>query len=78
MTIVDDAKAVQDDLVRLRRDLHRAPEVGLELPSTQERVMEALQGLPLEVSTGRGLSSVIAVLRGQAASDAAARSAPGS
>src|SRR4051794_6488703 len=69
MTIVDDAKAVQDDLVRLRRDLHRAPEVGLDLPRTQERVLEALQGLPLEVSTGQGLSSVTAILRGQAAPD---------
>jgi len=69
MTIVDDAKAVQDDLVRLRRDLHHAPEVGLDLPRTQERVLEALQGLPLEVSTGRGLSSVTAVLRGHAGPD---------
>jgi amidohydrolase len=66
MTIVDDAKAVQDDLVQLRRELHREPEVGLRLPRTQERVLEALQGLPLETSTGDGLSSVTAVLRGQA------------
>ena len=66
MSIVDDARAVLDDLVELRRRLHREPEVGLQLPRTQERVLEALQGLPVEVSTGRGLSSVTAVLRGQA------------
>jgi hippurate hydrolase len=55
---------MQDDLVHLRRTLHREPEVGLQLPRTQERVLSALQGLPLEISTGDSLSSVTAVLRG--------------
>jgi amidohydrolase len=55
---------LQDDLVRLRRDLHREPELGLELPRTQERVLAALDGLPLEIGLGRSLSSVTAVLRG--------------
>src|SRR5437879_11316230 len=55
---------IQDDLVRLRRDLHREPELGLELPRTQEKVLAALDGLPLEVTIGSKLSSVTAVLRG--------------
>jgi amidohydrolase len=55
---------LQDDLVRLRCDLHREPEVGLDLPRTQEKVLAALDGLPLEVTTGTALSSVTAVLRG--------------
>jgi amidohydrolase len=52
------------DLVSLRRALHQEPEIGLDLPRTQEKVLAALAGLPLEVTTGRGLSSVTAVLRG--------------
>jgi hippurate hydrolase len=64
MATIDDARAMQDDLVQLRRSLHRQPEVGLELPRTQEKVLAALQGLPLEISTGSTLSSVTAVLRG--------------
>ncbi|MGW0994259.1 M20 metallopeptidase family protein [Streptomyces sp. NPDC002520] len=64
MPLRDDARAMQDDLVRLRRDLHREPEIGLELPRTQERVLQALDGLPLEISTGGSLDSVTAVLRG--------------
>ncbi|GAB3111722.1 M20 family metallopeptidase [Streptomyces calidiresistens] len=64
MNLRDDARALSDDLIRLRHDLHRTPEVGLDLPRTQERVLAALDGLPLEVSTGEGLSSVTAVLRG--------------
>ncbi|CCH80083.1 putative amidohydrolase [Nostocoides japonicum T1-X7] len=71
--IRDDARSLQDDLVALRRDLHRTPETGLQLPRTQERVLAALAGLPLEVSTGTDTSSVVAVLRGggRAASDTA-------
>jgi amidohydrolase len=66
MAIADLAADVQQDLVRLRRELHRTPELGLALPRTQERVLEALDGLPLEISTGGSLSSVTAVLRGGA------------
>lgn len=55
---------LQDDLVELRRALHREPEIGLDLPRTQEKVLAALDGLPLEITTGQRLSSVTAVLRG--------------
>src|SRR5438128_9019727 len=56
---------MHDELVQLRRTLHRDPELGLELPRTQERVLTELDGLPLEITTGRaGLGSVVAVLRG--------------
>lgn len=58
------AGELQDDLVRLRRDLHREPELGLDLPRTQEKVLAALDRLPLEVTTGAALTSVTAVLRG--------------
>jgi amidohydrolase len=64
MTYTDDAKGLQEDLVRLRRDLHRIPEIGLALPRTQERVLAALDGLPLEITLGAELNSVTAVLRG--------------
>ncbi|MFD4906958.1 M20 metallopeptidase family protein [Kitasatospora purpeofusca] len=64
MSLHDDALGLAPDLVRLRQDLHRFPELGLDLPRTQERVLQALDGLPLEVSLGTGLSSVTAVLRG--------------
>jgi amidohydrolase len=64
MAIADLAADVQDDLVRLRRNLHQIPELGLSLPRTQERVLAALDGLPLEISTGDSLTSVTAVLRG--------------
>lgn len=67
MTLTADATRLGQDLVRLRHALHREPETGLDLPRTQEKVLAALDGLPLEISTGKGLSSVTAVLRGGAA-----------
>lgn len=53
-----------DELVALRRRFHQIPEVGLMLPDTQALVLESLSGLPLEITLGRQLSSVTAVLRG--------------
>lgn len=64
MSLTEDARALHDDLIRLRRALHAEPEIGLHLPRTQERVLTALDDLPLEIVTGAGLSSVTAVLRG--------------
>jgi amidohydrolase len=67
MTIAADAKELQGDIVRLRHDLHREPEIGLQLPRTQERVLKALDGLPYEITLGKETTSVTAVLRGGAA-----------
>ncbi|MFK0039771.1 M20 family metallopeptidase [Paenarthrobacter sp. NPDC090517] len=66
MTIAADAKELQEDIVRLRHDLHREPEIGLQLPRTQEKVLQALDGLPYEISLGKETTSVTAVLRGGA------------
>jgi len=52
------------DLAELRRAIHAEPEIGLDLPGTQRKVLDALAGLPLEISLGESLSSVTAVLRG--------------
>ena len=51
-------------LAELRHAIHREPEIGLDLPMTQAKVLSALGGLPLEITRGQQLSSVTAVLRG--------------
>lgn len=60
--MLDAALAVEDEVVRLRRELHQDPEIGLLLPRTQTRIVDALAGLGLEVSVGVSLSSVVADL----------------
>ncbi|MSS44702.1 amidohydrolase [Cutibacterium sp. WCA-380-WT-3A] len=57
--------AMEDDLVALRHELHGMPELGLHLPRTQARLLRELEGLPLEISTGKELTSITAVLRGR-------------
>src|SRR5699024_12596005 len=56
--------AMVEALQQLRRNLHRHPEIGLELPRTQKTVLNALEGLALEITLGHDLCSVAAVLRG--------------
>ena len=64
--LLDDARALLPEIVELRRDLHRIPEVGLELPLTQERLLRALDGLPLvDVRRGQRIGSVTAVMEGE-------------
>ncbi|WP_399921731.1 M20 family metallopeptidase [Streptomyces kanamyceticus] len=62
---LDEARRFLPDAVALRRSLHARPEIGLHLPTTQRRVLEALDGLGLKVRTGRRLSSVTATLDGR-------------
>lgn len=55
---------VPEELIALRRELHQIPEVGLQLPQTQQLILDKLAGLPLEITTGDAVTSVVAVLRG--------------
>ena len=63
MTVYEEATAISGQIAELRHAIHREPEIGLHLPRTQAKVLAALDGLPLEISPGKELSSVTAVLR---------------
>lgn len=67
MTVLSDSRELTGDISQLRHRLHQEPEIGLHLPRTQEKVLEALSGLPYEISLGTDTTSVTAVLRGTAA-----------
>jgi hippurate hydrolase len=62
--VLDEAGGALDAAIDLRRRIHQAPELGLELPATQAKVLEALDGLPLAITTGTTSSSVVAILDG--------------
>jgi amidohydrolase len=62
--ILEDARTILGDAIELRRRIHRQPERGLTLPRTQAAVLEALEGLGLDVQTGQQTTSVVARLRG--------------
>ena len=73
MTVLSDAQELAGDLTDLRRRLHQEPELGLHLPRTQEKVLEALSGLPYEITLGTDATSVTAVLRGTGGEASAVR-----
>jgi hippurate hydrolase len=62
---LSEAREIQNDLATVRRHIHQEPEIGLDLPKTQAKILAALDGLGLEISTGKSLSSVTAVLHGE-------------
>ena len=63
--LLDEARTLLPEVVRLRRQIHRRPEVGLTLPRTQGAIIDALGDLNLQITTGKELSSVVAVLEGR-------------
>ncbi|MEY3589219.1 MAG: hypothetical protein RJA47_1815 [Actinomycetota bacterium] len=62
--ILEQANDVFDDMVELRRDLHQWPEVSNHLPRTRERVLQSLEGLPLDITLHQNTSGIAAMLTG--------------
>jgi amidohydrolase len=60
------ARDLLPEVVRLRHKIHRRPEVGLTLPHTQTAIIDALADLNLQITKGKQLSSVVAILEGSA------------
>jgi len=56
------AEAQRGATTELRREIHRDPELGLDLPNTQARVLDALTGLDLAITTGTTSTSIVADL----------------
>ena len=64
MTLREEAAVISAEITELRHGIHQEPEIGYHLPRTQQKVLAALDGLPLDITLGRELTSVTAVLRG--------------
>lgn len=62
--ILEQANDVFAEIVDLRRDLHRWPEIGNHLPRTRETVLAALEGLPLDITLHENTSGFAAMLTG--------------
>jgi len=59
-----EATTLYDDMVRVRRDLHRHPELGFQETRTAGIVAETLTGLGVETQTGVGQTGVVGLLEG--------------
>ncbi len=63
-SLLQDARAIADRIVSLRRAIHAEPELGLETPKTRDKVRAELAELPLEWVEGPSTTGTIATLKG--------------
>lgn len=63
-TLAEEALDFQSKAVDLRRSLHEWPEIGNHLPRTREQVLEALEGLPIDITLHETTSGIAATLEG--------------
>ena len=63
--LLEQARALQSRTVALRREIHRHPELGLDLPRTRETVLDSLAGLDLDLALSKETSGIVATLRGE-------------
>ena len=62
----DDAESDLDNIIALRRAIHRDPELGLDCPRTRAKLEAALAGLPLTIRHSQQTSGFVATLDGAA------------
>lgn len=61
--LLKEASQYAKTLSDIRRDLHQIPEFALDLPNTQKRILESIEGLG-EITLGNGLSSIVLHIKG--------------
>jgi len=57
-------KKYEDEVIKIRRDLHKHPEVGFDLDRTSKKVAKKLNQLGFEVKTKIGKSGVVGIIKG--------------
>ncbi|WP_276938090.1 M20 metallopeptidase family protein [Ferrimicrobium acidiphilum] len=62
--LLAEAKALDPQVIELRRAVHAHPELGLDLPVTQALVLAHLETLGIPAVPGDSLSSVVATIEG--------------
>ena len=63
-SLLEDARAIADRIVTLRRAIHAEPELGLDTPKTRDKVRAELADLPLAWREGPSTTGAVAVLKG--------------
>lgn len=63
--ISKEAQQEEQNLIRVRRELHRIPGIRFDIEETSNYVAEKLHGFKLEVQTGIGKTGVVGLLHGK-------------
>lgn len=62
-SILEQARAMQPELIALRRRLHQIPEFGLELPNTLKTILDEVSDLG-EITLGKSITSAVLHIKG--------------
>lgn len=65
LNVVEEVKKIEKDIISWRRDLHRMPELGLELPKTTEYIKKVLDEIGIEYYTLVNGNAVVGIIRGE-------------
>ena len=59
-----EARKIEQEIIKIRRDIHQNPELAYKEKATARLVTEKLKDLGLKVKTGIGGTGVMAILQG--------------
>lgn len=62
--IDDYSKAIKDEVIHMRRELHKIPEISDNLPKTRSFILNELNKYNVEIEEKVGNNGIVAVLRG--------------
>ena len=62
MNYLKEAKNIEEDIIKWRRDLHQIPELGLELPNTSKYVQNQLDKMGIAYKTMVNGSGIVALI----------------
>ncbi len=65
MNISEDIAKLKNEVIALRREFHKKPELGFDLPETAKKVSDYLKNLDMEVRKKVGKSGVVGILKGK-------------
>ncbi|GAP14512.1 amidohydrolase [Longilinea arvoryzae] len=66
-TYLEEARAIEDQIIQWRRDFHRHPELRFEEHRTARVIGNILTSLSMQVQTGVGKTGVVGILKGNQA-----------
>ncbi|PID67393.1 MAG: N-acyl-L-amino acid amidohydrolase [Fusobacteriales bacterium] len=64
MNVVEEVKRIEKDIIKWRRDLHKIPELNLNLPKTSRYVQEILKEMNIKFHTLVNGNAIVAVIEG--------------
>ncbi|SNS41837.1 amidohydrolase [Anaerovirgula multivorans] len=64
-SVLQQAKAMKDWLVEVRRDFHRNPELGMEEIRTQKKILQYLDEMGIETIAGMANTAVVGIIKGK-------------